>query len=51
VEKLGAGVEVLATSHDHPVGVRQGRLLATSFHPEVTGDHRMHEMFVGMLRD
>ena len=32
------------------VAVRQGDLLATSFHPELTGDHRIHEYFVGMVR-
>jgi pyridoxal 5'-phosphate synthase pdxT subunit len=55
VEKVGAGVEVVAhvASGDavgRIVAVRQGRLLATSFHPEITGDHRIHELFVGMVR-
>ena len=46
VEDVGDGVEVLGT-HDHnPVIVRQGHLLASSFHPEMTGDPRIHEMFV-----
>ena len=31
--------------------MRQGHLLATSFHPEVTGDHRVHQLFVQMVRD
>jgi pyridoxal 5'-phosphate synthase pdxT subunit len=52
VERVGPGVEVLATvadqDADHVVAVRQGGLLATSFHPEVTGDHRVHELFVRM---
>lgn len=48
VERLGEGVEVLARADGHPVAVRQDALLATSFHPEVTGDHRVHEMFVRM---
>jgi 5'-phosphate synthase pdxT subunit len=56
VEECGPGVEVLATVEEGPaagrvVAVRQGRLLATSFHPEVTGDHRFHELFVQMVRD
>ncbi|MGO1167505.1 MAG: pyridoxal 5'-phosphate synthase glutaminase subunit PdxT [Janibacter sp.] len=55
VEECGAGVEVLAAveakGESHPVVVRQGGLLATSFHPEVTGDHRVHELFVAMVRD
>ena len=46
VERLGEGVEVLAAVDGHPVAVRQGSLLATSFHPEVTGDHRLHDLFV-----
>ncbi|MGW6695206.1 pyridoxal 5'-phosphate synthase glutaminase subunit PdxT [Rhodococcus sp. NPDC054953] len=55
VERVGAGVEVLATVPDGPaagrvVAVRQGPVLATSFHPEVTGDRRIHELFVGMVR-
>jgi len=56
VEECGDGVEVLATVEEGPaagrvVAVRQGRLLATSFHPEVTGDHRFHQLFVQMVRD
>ncbi|MEV6210981.1 pyridoxal 5'-phosphate synthase glutaminase subunit PdxT [Kitasatospora sp. NPDC051914] len=57
VESVGAGVEVLAEvpAADGPdsriVAVRQGRLLATSFHPELTGDHRVHEYFVRMVED
>jgi pyridoxal 5'-phosphate synthase pdxT subunit len=55
VEQAGQGVEVLArveeaTSPGKIVAVRQGALLATSFHPEVTGDTRVHELFVGMCR-
>lgn len=46
VEEVGESVEVLATAAEHPVAVRQGRLLATSFHPEVTGDDRLHRLFV-----
>ncbi len=56
VEKVGAGVQVVATVATGPqmgriVAVRQGRLLATSFHPEITGDHRFHSLFVRMLAD
>ena len=52
IEKVGAEVEVLAVVDDpgggaqHPVFVRQGRILATSFHPELTGDTRVHRMLV-----
>ena len=55
VEQMGAGVEVLASVENGPasgrvVAIRAGNLLATSFHPEVTGDHRIHEYFVQMVR-
>jgi 5'-phosphate synthase pdxT subunit len=50
VEKVGDGVEIVATVSDRIVAVRQGRLLATSFHPEITGDTRIHELFVELVR-
>ncbi|KOX22003.1 MULTISPECIES: pyridoxal 5'-phosphate synthase glutaminase subunit PdxT [unclassified Streptomyces] len=50
VESVGAAVEVLAEHEGHVVAVRQGRALATSFHPELTGDHRIHALFVDMVR-
>ncbi|MFI1964824.1 pyridoxal 5'-phosphate synthase glutaminase subunit PdxT [Streptomyces pathocidini] len=46
VESVGGDVEVLASHDGHIVAVRQGNVLATSFHPELTGDHRVHELFV-----
>ena len=49
VERVGDGVEVLASAAGHPVAVRQGRMLATAFHPEITGDRRVHKLFVDML--
>ena len=45
VESVGATVEVLAT-YEHAVAVQQGGLLATSFHPELTGDNRIHRYFI-----
>jgi pyridoxal 5'-phosphate synthase pdxT subunit len=53
VEDVGSGVEVLATDPGtgRIVAVRQGRALATSFHPELTPDRRVHQMFVDMVRD
>ena len=45
VEEVGSAVEVLASEGDHPVAVRQDRLFATSFHPEITGDLRVHQYF------
>ncbi|HET6269302.1 MAG TPA: pyridoxal 5'-phosphate synthase glutaminase subunit PdxT [Arthrobacter sp.] len=63
VERAGPGVEVLAQAEPseagHPeslqgtariVAVRSGKLLATSFHPEVTGEKRVHELFIRMIR-
>ncbi len=44
--RLGEGVEVLAELGGLPVLVRQGRLLASSFHPELTGDARLHRYFL-----
>ena len=46
VEKVGEGVQVLASVDKHPVAVRSHTLLATSFHPELTGDHRIHRYFI-----
>ncbi|QKW05524.1 pyridoxal 5'-phosphate synthase glutaminase subunit PdxT [Streptomyces sp. NA04227] len=50
VESVGAATEVLAEHEGHIVAVRQGNALATSFHPELTGDHRIHALFVDMVR-
>ncbi|RKN45054.1 pyridoxal 5'-phosphate synthase glutaminase subunit PdxT [Streptomyces hoynatensis] len=50
VESLGAAAEALAEYDGHPVAVRQGNLLATAFHPELTGDHRVHALFTEMVR-
>jgi 5'-phosphate synthase pdxT subunit len=49
VEQVGPKVEVLATVKSHPVAVRSKTLLATSFHPELTGDHRIHQYFVDQV--
>ena len=49
VERVGSGVEVLASAAGHPVAVRQGRVLATAFHPEMTGDRRIHRLFVDIV--
>lgn len=49
VERAGPEVEVLASVGEHPVAVRQGHLMATSFHPELTGDERVHAFFVRRL--
>jgi 5'-phosphate synthase pdxT subunit len=49
VEDVGPEVEVLASVDDHPVAVRQGRLLAVSFHPELTGEARLHQLLLSQL--
>jgi len=54
VERVGAGVDVLARvpagdAAGRVVAVRSGALLATAFHPELTGDTRVHELFVAMV--
>ncbi|MCL1587975.1 MAG: pyridoxal 5'-phosphate synthase glutaminase subunit PdxT [Actinomycetia bacterium] len=54
IDKIGADVEVLASVTEpggavHPVLVRQGRILASSFHPELTGDTRLHQLFVDSI--
>lgn len=49
VERVGPAVEVLARAGDHIVAVRQGPMLATAFHPEITGDRRVHKLFVDIV--
>jgi 5'-phosphate synthase pdxT subunit len=51
IVELGKGVEVLASYENTPVLVQQGKLLASSFHPELTDDLRIHEYFVKMVAD
>lgn len=51
VAKLGAEVDVLAEARGHPVMVRQGHVLGSSFHPELTNDDRLHQMFLEMTGD
>lgn len=50
IERVGDGVDVLAEVGDTIVVCRQGRLLASSFHPELTNDLRLHQLFVEMIR-
>lgn len=55
VERVGSDVEVLASvegpsGDGRPVAVRQGAVLATSFHPEITADDRIHRLFLAMVR-
>ncbi len=50
IESAGPGVEVLASHQGHGVAAREGRVLVTAFHPELTGDTRMHDAFLAMVR-
>ncbi|MBV8297676.1 MAG: pyridoxal 5'-phosphate synthase glutaminase subunit PdxT, partial [Acidimicrobiia bacterium] len=50
VERAGDGVEVLARVDGHPVMCRQGHVLAAAFHPELSGDLRLHELFLREVR-
>jgi 5'-phosphate synthase pdxT subunit len=51
VDEVGDGVEVLAEVDGHPVAVRQGNVLAVAFHPELTGDGRLHQWLVDRIRE
>lgn len=50
IERVGSVVEVIATEGDDPVAVRQGRVMASTFHPELSDDTRIHEAFLEMVR-
>ncbi|MCH5155454.1 MAG: pyridoxal 5'-phosphate synthase glutaminase subunit PdxT [Clostridiales bacterium] len=49
ITRVGDNVTVLAECNDRPVAVRQGNVLATVFHPEMTRDNRVHKYFCGMI--
>ncbi len=56
IHKVGGDVQVLASvtddeGHEHPVFVRQGRILASSFHPELTDDTRLHQMLIELTQE
>jgi len=57
IDDVGADVEILATVEDpggggeHPVVVRQDHILATSFHPELTDDDRLHTMLIELAEE
>jgi pyridoxal 5'-phosphate synthase pdxT subunit len=51
VTNAGASVEVLASHEEVPVLLRHGRFLVASFHPELTGDTRVHERFLELVRE
>jgi 5'-phosphate synthase pdxT subunit len=49
IERVGAGVEILATEGSDPVAVRQGRVMAATFHPELSEDTRVHRAFLDLV--
>ena len=51
IEEAGPGVQVLAEAAGHPVLAREGRFLVAAFHPELTGDTRVHERFLELVRE
>ncbi len=51
IDDVGPEVEVLAEVDGHPVLARQGRYLVASFHPELTDDTRLHELFLESVRE
>lgn len=50
ISRLGSGVEILARRDDDPVLVRSGRILAATFHPELSEDRRVHELFLDIVQ-
>jgi 5'-phosphate synthase pdxT subunit len=49
IESVGKAVQVLAERDEHPVLVREGQILAATFHPELSNDTRVHELFLDMV--
>ena len=49
IERVGPGVEVIATEGEDPVAVRQGRAMAATFHPELSNDPRVHQKFLELV--
>jgi 5'-phosphate synthase pdxT subunit len=50
IERVGPGVEVIATEGKDPVAVRQGMVMAATFHPELSEDKRVHRSFLDLVR-
>jgi 5'-phosphate synthase pdxT subunit len=51
IERVGPGVEVIATQNNDPVAVRQGKIMASTFHPELSEDRRVHQAFLDLVRN
>ena len=50
IEHVGEGVEVIATEGNDPVAVRQGIAIAATFHPELSEDKRIHQLFLNLIK-
>ena len=51
IMRTGKGVEVLATAGGDPVLVRQGKIMAATFHPELSEDTRVHQEFLKLVKN
>ena len=51
IERIGPGVEVLATEGNDPVALRQGKTMVSTFHPELSYDTRVHETFLRLFEN
>jgi 5'-phosphate synthase pdxT subunit len=51
IERMGPGVEVIATEGKDPVAVREGKAMAATFHPELSEDTRLHRIFLDLVRN
>ena len=51
IERVGPGVEVIATEGNDPVLVRKGKTLAATFHPELSDDRRIHQYFLDLIEN
>src|ERR1041385_7446575 len=51
IERVGKGVEVMATEGNDPVVVRQGKVMAATFHPELSDDARVHRTFLNLVKN
>ncbi len=51
ITRVGDGIEVLATRDGNATLVRKGKLLAATFHPELSDDTRVHQLFLDMVRN
>jgi len=51
IERMGPGVEVIATEGKDPVAVRQGKAMAATFHPELSEDTRLHQVFLDLVNN